>query len=610
MQSKQYKITDWLPTTKEEVLKRGWDELDVIIISGDAYVDHPSFGHAVIARIIEKEGFKVAIIPQPNWKDDLRDFKKLGKPKLFFGVTSGCLDSMVSNYTALKRKRSDDSYTPGGQSGFRPDNATVVYSKIVKNLYPDTPVIIGGLEASLRRLTYYDYWSESLKPSILIDSGADLLVYGMGEAPIKEILKTLTFGTPFSKIKNIPQTAYLQNNNVAVPEIKKVNTIKIHSHEACLASKEKYGENFRMIEEEAIKLNSNRIIQEFEDKNIIVNPPYPPLTEEEADSFHELPYTRLPHPKYNRRGEIPAYEMIKFSVNIHRGCFGGCSFCSISTHQGKFVSSRSEASVINEIKDIVQLPDFKGHISDLGGPSANMYKMKGINQSKCEECKRFSCIYPNICSNLNWDHKPMTELYKRVSKIEGIKKITIGSGLRYDMFIGKSPEDDKKYGLSDYFKALVTKHVSGRLKIAPEHTNESVLKIMRKPSFDIYREFKKRFYNISVASGLKQEIIPYFISSHPGCKLENMAELAADTKSAGLKLEQVQDFTPLPMTLSAVIYYTGVDPYTKKQIYSAKDVKEKDEQRRFFFWYKPENKSWIMSTLNKIKRTDLIRKLY
>jgi len=597
-------VTAWLPVSKKEIEARGWQQPDIIIVSGDAYVDHPSFGHAVIARILEKEGYKVAILPQPNWRDDLRDFTKLGAPKLFFGITAGCMDSMINHYTANKRLRSDDAYTPGGKSGFRPDQASIVYSKILKKLFPDTPVILGGVEASLRRFTHYDYWSDKLKPSVLVESGADILVYGMGEIPIKKIAKQLSEGRSINEINDIEQIAYISREK---PDTSK--TIELASYEKCLSDKKIYAKNFALIETESNSSQAGTIIQQYGNKWLVVNPPAKPMTSTEIDASFDLPYTRLPHPRYENRGAIPAFEMIKFSVNIHRGCFGGCSFCTISAHQGKFVSSRSERSIVKEVKEIIEQPDFKGHITDLGGPSANMYKMQGKDISLCEPCKRYSCIYPSICKNLNFNHKQLIDLYNKVSELEGIKKVTIGSGVRYDMLLTDDSRIDKENHLSEYAKKLIRDHVSGRLKVAPEHTSDEVLKIMRKPSFNFFKKFNTLFNKICREEKLNQQLIPYFISSHPGCKLEQMAELAAETKSMGFHLEQVQDFTPTPMTLATEIFYSGFDPYSLKPVYVARTEKEKHEQQKFFFWYKKENFNWIKDTLNKINKNELIPKL-
>ena len=601
-------VTDWLPITRKEVEMRGWDELDVILISGDAYVDHPAFGSAVIGRIIESEGLRVAIVPQPNWKDDLRDFKKMGKPRLFFGISSGCMDPMINHYTASKRKRSTDAYTPGGAAGFRPDYATTVYTKILKKLYPDVPVLIGGIEASLRRVTHYDYWADKLFPNILEMSGADLLVYGMGEMPLREIVRLLQKGVPFESLATIPQTAILRGRREPIPVNKNWETLELHSHEKCMRDKRSFAANFKHVEQESNKVNAFRLTQAVGDHMLIVNPPYPPMTESEIDSSFDLPYTRMPHPKYEKRGSIPAYEMIRFSINMHRGCFGGCSFCTISAHQGKFIASRSEESILKEVETVTQMPDFKGYISDLGGPSANMYRMKGKVQSICDRCVSPSCIHPVICSNLDTSHKPLTELYKKVDANPKVKKAFIGSGIRYDL-LADSYNKNNDGSLDEYMEQVVCRHVSGRLKVAPEHTSDATLKVMRKPSFKHFHEFKKKYDKFNKKHGLNQPLIPYFISSHPGSTEEEMANLAAETKDMGFQLEQVQDFTPTPMTVATVIYYTGLHPYTLKPIYTAKSKKEKKNQHLFFFWHKRENHQIIRDKLKSIGREDLIEKL-
>jgi uncharacterized radical SAM protein YgiQ len=605
-----FKTTDWLPTTAKEVRERGWDDLDVILFSGDAYVDHPSFGAAVIGRIIESQGFQVAIVPQPNWRDDLRDFKKLGKPRLFFGITSGCMDSMVNHYTANKRLRSDDAYTPGGKAGFRPDYATTVYTKILKEIFPDIPIIIGGIEASLRRITHFDYWSNQLKPSILFESGADMLVYGMGELPLLEILRLLDKGVPFHSLHNIPQTAFSQDNTQNIPLNKKWKDIAIASHDDCLNDKKSFAANFRIIEEEANKWEAGRIIQEVNEKRVIINPPFPPMREKEIDSSFDLPYTRLPHPRYHRKGEIPAFEMIKFSVNMHRGCFGGCSFCTISAHQGKFIASRSKESILKEVNQIIEMPGFKGYISDLGGPSANMYKLEGRNLNICKRCRRPSCIFPNICENLNTDHSAMLDVYRSVNKLTGIKKSFIGSGIRYDMLLNDHAPEKEKKSHKKYIHDLITNHVSGRLKVAPEHTTQVVLNLMRKPSFELFRKFRKIFNSINKQAGLNQQLIPYFISSHPGSTEIDMASLAIETKKQDFRLEQVQDFTPTPMTVATVIYYSGYHPYTLKKVYTARDKDEKLNQRMYFQWYKPDFRIKIENRLKKLKRQDISSQLF
>ena len=600
-------LLDWLPITKKESDLRGWDELDIVIVSGDAYVDHPAFGAAVIGRVLEREGYKVAIIPQPNWRDDLRDFRKFGRPRLFFGISAGCMDSMVNHYTANKRLRSNDAYTPGGEAGFRPDYATVVYSKILKELYPDTPVVIGGIEASLRRVTHYDYWSDSLKPSILVDSNADLGIYGMGELGIVEIAKALESGRKINEITDIPQTFFLKDKSQKVES--EWNDITLVSHETCLKDKKLYASNFKHIEEESNKKHAARLIQEVGNQTLYVNPPYPTFTERQIDASFDLPYMRMPHPKYAKRGPIPAYEMIRHSVNIHRGCFGGCAFCTISAHQGKFVASRSRESILKEVEKVTQMPDFKGYISDLGGPSANMYKMHGKDESLCEKCVRPTCIQPNICKNLDTNHHDLIKLYQEVDRNPNVKKVTIGSGIRYDLFL-TNEDPDGKLGYNEYFEQLIRRHVSGRLKVAPEQVSDNVLKLMRKPSFSLFVKLKKRFDSVNEKYHLNQQLIPYFISSHPACKLEDMAELAMKTKELGYHLEQVQDFTPTPMTLATEIYYSGYDPYTLKPVFVAKSKEEKLSQQRFFFWYKNENRQWVKQTLRKLGKTDWINRLF
>ena len=603
-----YRLSDWIPTTKKEVELRGWDELDVILFSGDAYVDHPSFGCAVIARTLEAQGLRVAIVPQPDWHGDFRDFKKLGRPRLFFGIAPGCMDSMVNKYTANRRLRSEDAYSPDGRHDCRPEYPTVVYSHILRKLYPDVPIILGGIEASLRRLTHYDYWKDELKKCILCDSGADMIIYGMGEKPITALCKELQEGRNIHEIHDIPQTVYLIKKKDFANDIKSDDLI-LHSHEECLVNKKFQAENFRHIEEESNMLHAHRLLQEVDGYYAVVNPPYPPMTTEELDSCYDLPYTRLPHPKYKNK-RIPAYEMIKHSVNIHRGCFGGCAFCTISAHQGKFIVSRSKQSILKEVKKVIEMPDFKGYISDLGGPSANMYAMSGKNKSICEKCKRPSCINPNICKNLNTDHRPLLDVYKAVDSLPGIKKSFIGSGVRYDLLLHRSDDENINKAAKEYTRELICRHVSGRLKVAPEHTSDRVLKLMRKPPFSQFESFKKIFDDINTKENLRQQIIPYFISSHPGCKEEDMAELAVKTKNLNFHLEQVQDFTPTPMTVSTEAWYTGFDPYTLEPVFSAKTQREKLAQKQFFFWYKPEERRNIEHELMRLGRPDLIRQLY
>jgi len=601
----EYPLSAWLPITRDEMLKRGWEEVDVVLISGDAYVDHPAFGSALIARVIESAGYRVALVPQPNWQDDLRDFRKFGRPRICFAVSAGNMDSMVNHYTANKRLRSDDAYTPGGKSGFRPDYATRVYTQSLKKIYPDVPVIIGGIEASMRRLAHYDYWSDSLMPSILADSGADLLIYGMAEKAIVETLKRLEKQHDVAWLTDIPQTAFVVDSSLAAVMAKEMPSIELPSFTECLNDKKAFARAFREIENESNKMSAKRLIQPTGNVAVIVNPPYPTMTTAEVDAAYDLPYTRLPHPKYNKRGVIPAYEMIRHSVNIHRGCFGGCSFCTLAMHQGKFIASRSEESIMKEVEAVTRMPDFKGYVTDLGAPSANMYRMQGFDLSICAKCNRPSCIFPNICRNLNTDHIPLTELYRKAATVKGVKKVTIGSGVRYDMLVGRTADEDKRFGLTVYTNQLIRNHVSGRLKVAPEHTSDSVLKIMRKPSFRLFHDFRKVFDAINREAGLKQQLIPYFISSHPGSRLQDMARLALETRDLGFQLEQVQDFTPTPMTLSSVIYWSGIHPFTGETVYTPRSKQDKLDQRQFFFWYKPENKDAIRRTLVKIGENKL-----
>lgn len=597
--SKDQKYNKFLPTSKKEIDLLGWDHIDVILFTGDAYIDHPSFGAAVIARVLQKAGYNVAIIPQPNWRDDLRDFKKLGKPKLFFAVTSGNMDSMVNHYTANKRLRSDDAYTAGGKSGNRPDYAVKVYSQILKKLYPEVPLVIGGVEASLRRFTHYDYWSNNLLPSILVDSQADMLIYGMGEKSIVELADRMSYEKDIQKIQDISQTAFLCDKRSI--DNADNNSIWLNSYEQCINNPQKFGENFKLIEIESNKMVSNRIIEPIDNKIVVVNPPFPATTTKELDSWYDLPYARQPHPRYLGK-RIPAWEMIKYSVNLHRGCFGGCSFCTISAHQGKFVSSRSEISIIKEIKKIVEEIDFKGYLSDLGGPSANMYRMQGKNLKICEKCTKPSCIYPNVCNNLDINHSHLLNLYRKVRSLNGIKKAFIGSGVRYDLFSDWSNPINR-----EYFEELVRYHVSGRLKVAPEHTEEEVLKQMRKPPFKLFDEMKKKFDTLNRKYSLNQQIVPYFISSHPGCNIEHMNSLSKVMERVNIQPEQIQDFTPTPLTLASTIFYTGTDPYTGKKVYVAREKEEKLKQKDLFFWKKkPKSLSKTISKGLNVKKRNQI----
>ena len=598
-------MAQWLPTTKKECERLGWDQLDVILFSGDAYVDHPSFGSAVIGRVLEAHGYKVAIVPQPNWQDDLRDFKKLGEPRLFFGVSAGAMDSMVNRYTAGKRLRAEDAYTPDGRHTGRPEYPSIVYTKALKKLFPHVPVVLGGIEASLRRFTHYDYWQDKLLPNILELSGADYLTYGMGEKVTIALADALSQGRP-EDLLTLPQTAFMcREVPGGITDRDKV----LASHEQCLKDKRAQAANFRIIEEESNMIEAHRIIQPSGNRYMVVNPPYPPLTTQELDAVYDLPYTRLPHPRYNGK-RIPAYEMIRHSITIHRGCYGGCSFCTISAHQGKQIVSRSKESILRELRQVVQMEDFKGYVSDLGGPSANMYGTGGRDKKICAKCKRPTCLTPKVCPNLNTDLTALIDLYREADKVKGVKKSCIGSGIRYDILQYRDPDPKADKSHMEYARELITKHVSGRLKVAPEHTQDSVLALMRKPSFLQFSQFKKSFDRINRENGLRQQLIPYFISSHPGCTEVDMAELAIQTKQLNFRLEQIQDFTPTPMTLSTEIFYTGINPYTMQPVYTARTDRDKQAQRQFFFWYDPAQRHRLIAELKRMGRPDLIQKLF
>ncbi|MCM1369609.1 MAG: YgiQ family radical SAM protein [Candidatus Amulumruptor caecigallinarius] len=603
MSSKFHDTGRYLPTSKAEMDALGWEQADIIIFSGDSYVDHPSFAAAVIGRTLQKVGYRVAIVPQPNWRDDLRDFKKLGKPRLYFGVSAGAMDSMVNHYTANRRLRHDDAYTAGGKHGMRPDMPTIVYSAILKELYPDIPVIAGGIEASLRRVAHYDYWEDRLRPSILLDSPADMIVYGMGEKPMLELTRRIEAGEDIRTITNVKQTAFISR------EVPEPGDIVLHSFEDCLTNKKLQAQNFRHVEEESNKYEGAVIWQSAKGKMVKINPMNAPMTTEEIDASFDLPYTRTPHPRYKGK-IIPAYEMIRHSVNMHRGCFGGCAFCTISAHQGKFIASRSKNSILREARQVTEMSDFKGYISDLGGPSANMYSMGGRNRDICRKCVRPSCLHPKPCRNLDNDHSRLLDVYHAVDALPGVKKSFIGSGVRYDLSMAPSGNEETDKVNRRYIRELISRHVSGRLKVAPEHTSEIVLNVMRKPGFNLFREFKRIFDRVNKEEGLRQQLIPYFISSHPGCRECDMAELAAITKDLNFQLEQVQDFTPTPMTLATEIYYTGYHPYTGEKIYTARSEKQKLAQRQFFFWWKPECRQNIITELRKMHRPDLINALY
>ncbi len=591
------------------MMQRGWAQADIILVSGDAYIDHPAFGVSILGRLAEKMGLRVAVLPQPNWRDDLRDFKKLGTPRYFFGVSAGSMDSMVNHYTALRRRRSDDAYTPGGRAGYRPDYASVEYTHILKKLFPDTPVILGGVEASMRRFTHYDYWQDKVKPSVLVESGADLLMYGMAEASWKMLVKLIQRGVPLKSLHNIPQTAFLRSSEEHIPPLKGIADEILPSHESCLQDKTIFAEAFRLIEKASNTIDAPRLCQSCGEHNVIVNPPAAPGGDASFDEAYNLPYTRLPHPKYHKKPPIPAWEMIKHSVNIHRGCFGGCSFCAINMHQGKFIQSRSEKSILQELEKVVEMPGFKGQVTDLGGPSANMYKMEGFDNEICRRCARPSCIWPETCSNLNFNHNPLLQLYQKAEKIPGIKKITIGSGVRYDMLLGKTENQTQNYALKAYVLKLLRNHVSGRLKVAPEHSSPNVLKVMRKPGFSSFEKFHKVFHQVCRDENLPWQLVPYFISGHPGTLEKDMAELSRVLSRMGYQPEQVQEFTPTPMTLATTIYYTGIDPYTGKKLPVVRDNKHKRIQKAYFFEQKRRGRKGNSQSQN-CKTGNLAKPLY
>lgn len=602
-----HRPTDWLPTSVKEMKALGWDEVDVVIFSGDAYVDHPSFGAAVIGRtLMEVGGYKVAIVPQPNWQDDLRDFRKFGRPRLFFGISPGAMDSMVNHYTAARRRRSDDAYTPDGRHGMRPDYPTVVYSEILRRLYPDAPIIAGGIEASLRRLSHYDYWQDRLRPSILADAPADMIIYGMGEKPVLEIARRIEAGERVADIKDVPQTVVWEAAATKADD----NNIILSSYADCLRDKRLQAANFKHIEQQSNRFAGATLWQEQAPGRFArVNPMYPPMTTEEIDRSFDLSYTRLPHPRYKGK-RIPAYEMIRHSVNLHRGCFGGCAFCTISAHQGKFIASRSKESILREARQVTRMPDFKGYISDLGGPSANMYRLGGKDKGICAKCLRPSCLHPLPCPNLDTDHRPLLDIYRAVDALPGVKKSFIGSGVRYDLSMHHTGDQKIDAANRAYNEELIRNHVSGRLKVAPEHTEDHVLELMRKPSFKQFYQFKAIFDRMNSRENLRQQLIPYFISSHPGCREVDMAELAEKTRDLGIHLEQIQDFTPTPMTVATEIYYTGFHPYTGKKVYTATRPAEKLAQRQYFFWYDRAYRAGITASLRRLHRPDLIRRLF
>ena len=627
-------LSDFLPTTRREMQLRGWEQADVILLSADAYVDHPSFGAAVIGRLLETEGLRVAIIPQPSWHGDLRDFSRLGRPRLFFGIAPGAMDSMVNKYTAARRLRSEDAYSPDGRHDLRPEYPTIVYTECIRRLYPDVPVVLGGIEASLRRLAHYDYWQDRLRPGLLCDADADVIIYGMGEQPMTELTRRClqaidsahpdlaydpqtgealltrpAFREAVTGLSPLPQSVTLHTSTDDIPGGICPDDIVLHPFDDCLREPRLHAENFHQIELQSNAWHAHRFIQQAAQRWVVVNPPYPPPSTEQLDRTYDLPYTRLPHPKYAGK-RIPAYEMIRHSVCLHRGCFGGCAFCTIAAHQGKFISSRSAESILREVEAVTRMPDFKGTVSDLGGPSANMYGMHGRNPVACQRCNRPSCIHPSVCPNLHGDHRPLLNLYRAVDSLPAVRRSFVGSGVRYDLLLHDWKDPDLNRAAADYTRELVLHHVSGRLKVAPEHTADRVLTLMRKPSVRLFHAFKRLFDQLNREARLRQQLIPYFISSHPGCHPEDMAELAIATRELDFQLEQVQDFTPTPMTTATTMYATGYDPDTLQPVYVARTPHEKQAQRQFFFWYKPEERRRIEDELRRMGRTDLLKRLF
>lgn len=601
--------TAFLPTSVKEMKALGWDSVDVVLFSGDAYVDHPSFAAAVIGRTLQSAGYRVAIVPQPNWRDDLRDFRKFGAPRLFFGVSAGAMDSMVNHYTANRRRRHDDAYTPDARCDMRPDYPTIVYSKILRELFPDTPIVAGGIEASLRRLSHYDYWQDRLRPSIILDAPVDMLLYGMGERSIVELARRLDAGEKILDITDMRQSVVLLTSSAA-PSATDDSNIILNDFSSCLRVRQLQSDNFCHIEQQSNRMDGGSTLwQRYGDKVVKVNPMYPALQHGEIDAAFDLPYTRLPHPRYKGK-RIPAYEMIRHSISLHRGCFGGCAFCTISAHQGKFIASRSKESILKEVEAVTRMPDFRGYISDLGGPSANMYAMGGKDKSICAKCLRPSCLHPSPCRNLNTSHAPLLDIYHAVDAMPEVKKSFVGSGVRYDLSMHPTDNAEVDAVNRRYNEELIRNHVSGRLKVAPEHTSDHVLDVMRKPSFALFHEFKAIFDRINLDEGLRQQLIPYFISSHPGCLEVDMAELAVATKDLNFHLEQVQDFTPTPMTVATEIYYSGFHPYTGEKIYTATSPEEKLAQRKYFFWYDKTYRQDIIGSLRRIHRSDLISRLF
>ena len=585
-------MNQFLPINKKEMTERGWDEVDFVYITGDAYVDHPSFGASIITRVLEAKGFKVAVLSQPDWKSTA-DFVQFGKPRLAFLITAGNIDSMVAHYTVAKKKRSKDAYTPGGVMGKRPDRAVTVYTKTVKNLYPDTPVIIGGLEASLRRFAHYDYWSDSVRPSILIESGADLLIHGMGENQIIEVAERLNSGESIVTMHDIKGTTYA----VDVRETPFIGT-ECPSFENVCFSKKEYAKAARIQQDEQDHIRGKAVKQKHGKTMIVQNQPMPPLTTAELDWVYSLPYARTYHPSYEQQGGVPGIQEVEFSITHNRGCFGACNFCSIAFHQGRYVTTRSKESIVKEAEMLTHLSNFKGYIHDIGGPTANFRKPSCELQEKNGLCKGKKCLAPKPCPNLTADHSEYLDILREVRKLPKVKKVFIRSGIRYDYLL--QDRDD------EFFRELVKHHVSGQLKVAPEHCSAAVLDKMGKPHIEAYIEFSKRYFQYTGEANKEQYLVPYLMSSHPGSTLTDAVELALFLKKNHIRPEQVQDFYPTPGTISTAMYYTGLDPYTMGEVYCAKNPHEKALQRALLQYYNPDNRQRVEEALRRAHRTDLI----
>jgi len=590
---------DFLPTTAEEIRARGWDQADVVFVSGDAYVDHPSFAAAILGRALEAAGYRVAILPQPDWRS-ADAWRALGRPRLFYAVSAGNMDSMINHYTASRRKRNDDAYSPGGRIGLRPDRPTPIYAQRCREAFPGVPVVIGGVEASLRRIAHYDYWTDTVRPSMLVSSKADLLVYGMGERPIVEIARRLDGGDAVASLRDMRGVAYLLGRKETLPPRRfddaacDNRTVELPSFEAIRSDMDAFARMTALHHHETNPLNARRVVQWHGDRLLVQNPPTLPLDERGMDAAYDLPYQRRPHPRYTE--PIPAFDMIKDSVTIMRGCFGGCTFCSITMHQGRIMQSRSRRSILAEVEQIAEAPDFKGTISDVGGPTANMYKMRCTRPEVEARCRRQSCIHPTICPLLGTDHAPTTELLRATRAVPGVKHVRVSSGIRMDL----ANLDD------EYVDELVRHHVGGHLKVAPEHVSDTVLSAMKKPPQRSFEVFQEKFRTASKRAGKEQYLVPYFIASHPASTIDEMILLATFLKQNGYRPRQVQDFIPAPMDVATCMYFTGMDPFTRKPVEVVRKLKDRKAQRALMQYFHPANYFVVRRALLDAGRADLV----